>query len=559
MSKKTGGLGRISFLLGSSVLVFMASILFLNSGLFVLRRSISPAGFYIAFAAALFYIAWGARNYFDKKAVIISAILSLVLLGTVFLSLDVAGRFYDLSYDGQAYHQEAIIHLNNGWNPIYSLPLQGEFRRWVNYYAKAPWIYASQVYKTSGHIEQGKAFNFLLILAAFFLSFAAFLAFDEKKRGLALILSIALALNPVSIYQTLSFYVDGQLASLLTALAALSYLCFVRSDRLTLLALSLCTIMVVNAKFTGLIYALIFNAGLGLWFFLKKRGEILKIAGLIAATYLVAVFFIGYNPYVTNTLRNGHPFYPVAGSKAINVYSNKLPANFQNAGRFQKLFTSIFSRTENVFGPNGTTTWKWPFAVSALELATLATADVRIGGFGPWFGGAFLLSCILILLSLPSIFPPRKHPFGSAILGMIIFVSLSVAVNPESWWLRYVPQLWMIPLTAAALSLYAPRKKTNAAFAWILMMALAANIFMVAIPYCRGQSIENIEFNRELQYLAGRPKPVFVNFNNFSSNRLRFIETGIAYKEVDGAPQDQEHLRSFHLVGSETRVWVNDR
>ncbi|UUZ83650.1 hypothetical protein LJK88_07435 [Paenibacillus sp. P26] len=46
----------------------------------------------------------------------VSAGISALLFAAGFI---VCGYFFDLSYDGQAYHQEAIIHLSNGWNPVY--------------------------------------------------------------------------------------------------------------------------------------------------------------------------------------------------------------------------------------------------------------------------------------------------------------------------------------------------------------------------------------------------------------------------------------------------------
>jgi len=79
---------------------------------------------------------------------------------------------------------------------------------WINHYAKGAWLRAAAVQALSGQLEQGKAFGPLLMVAAALLVFAAAAAAVGRWR--AGILAALAALNPVSVCQILTFYVDGQ-------------------------------------------------------------------------------------------------------------------------------------------------------------------------------------------------------------------------------------------------------------------------------------------------------------------------------------------------------------
>lgn len=542
-------LERASFVLGSSILVFLASILVLNSALFVVHRPISPAGLPVALAAAVVFIFLSARKYFGKVYLPSVGIVTAAFLGLIVSCALVSGIFFDVSYDGQTYHQEAVVRLNNGWNPVHDPPLQGEHGLWINHYPKAPWICAAQFYRVTGSIEQAKSVNLLLIIASFFLALAAFLNFDPRRPKRALVFSLLLALNPVAVYQSLCFYVDGQLASLFLALIALSYFFYRRLDRPTMLVFAACTVLLFNIKFTGVVYGLVLAGGLAAWLFLKRSPGVFKLASLTLACLVVTLFFVGYNPYLTNVIRKGHPFYPLAGPKAKNIIIQQEPLNFRQAGRAKKLWISIFSRTENV-SRSGTTAAKWPFGIGISELQALTTSDIRIGGFGPWFGGAMLLSIVIIISALAGIFAKPTNPAARGLLGMILVVAISVLVNPESWWARYAPQLWMIPVGASILGLSAPKKKMMTSLSKILVLVLALNILIVSIAYFTGQSIGTWRLNQQLNDLTDCLQPVEVSFKGFTANKLRFAERGIAYREEEDIPGSQ----SIRLYGSETRV-----
>ena len=79
-----------------------------------------------------------------------------------------ASVFPDNSWDGLAYHQEAVLRLAAGWNPLFES--SGSYgtgeELYLDHYAKGPWIAAAAVLKATGHVEAGKAFNLTTMLAA---------------------------------------------------------------------------------------------------------------------------------------------------------------------------------------------------------------------------------------------------------------------------------------------------------------------------------------------------------------------------------------------------------
>src|SRR5579884_2328303 len=46
-------------------------------------------------------------------------------LAAVALALVVAGRVYDMSFDGQNYHLEGVLRLARGWNPFWTWDIPG--------------------------------------------------------------------------------------------------------------------------------------------------------------------------------------------------------------------------------------------------------------------------------------------------------------------------------------------------------------------------------------------------------------------------------------------------
>lgn len=515
---------------GLTILVFTASLFITASLLFAVRIPITPVHFWIATASTLVFAWFAVKHRFQDKQPLYFAV-TLALPFVLFMAfLWVSGQFYDITYDGQAYHQETAILLKDGWNPFYDKPLQLSTGHaiWINHYARGPEIVAAVLYAVTGNIELSKVFNFLLIAGSFFTALSALLTIGPNKIARSLLIALVLACNPVSVYQALGFYIDGQLASLLLYLIALSYLLFAEADRWILSAFSLCLILTVNNKFTAIGYAAVIGLGLLVALYMSEKFARLKIVlnvGIVSA--LLGLLAFGFNPYVTNTIRDGHPFFPLAGPGAKDVVEQFTPESFKTMNPLKRLVVSTFSVSEANSSTMLDTTLKMPFTFTWKELSRFSEPDVSIAGFGPLFGGTMLLAAAILLLSLR-----LSVSRTMAALSISVVLLGSAAINSAAWWARYVPQLWVIPAIFAVLGFSYESKKAVSALSWLLIGVMSLNIALLACTNVSFQWQANQTLKAQLQTVAKAEQPVPVTFTYTWSNRARFERLGIAYKEA---------------------------
>lgn len=549
-----------TLLLGITLLLFMAAIVISTSVLFLFGVPVSAFSFWLSVAVAFICLLGAIYTFvpvFRGRWIAWTLAGLLVIAG---LCWYVSATTYDLSFDGQTYHQEAIMLLAQGWNPVLDPPLlspsQEEiakmdgkeiltaFYLWINHYAKGPWLLDAVMYKVTNQIELGKMFNLLLLFSSFLLSVAAMLAAYPQKKTRAVLISLLLACNPVVICQATSYYIDGQLGSLILIICALGVLLFKRYHGWVLAALCAALMLLAEVKFTALVYAMLLGGGIFLLFlFYDKQRRWKRLLAAFVASFVLAVAVVGYNPYVTNTLTKGHPFYPLAGPHAVDIMTYNSPHDFRGISSIEKLAISLFAKSANIAGKDETSL-KFPFTITSAELKVFNAPDVRVAGFGPLFGGAFLLLLIVLVAVLAG---DRRKAAPLLLICGILFAS--VLVNPESWWARYVPQLWMIPVLVAIAGLES-RNTFSRNASWVLLGVLLINMVMVNGAHISGQSWVNEAAKQQLADIKASKKTVLIDFHHFNSNRLRLQEAGIPY--VEGKIDDKD-ANAKGLVASRAR------
>lgn len=524
-----------SLLAGLSLLVFTAATFAVTTLLFLVHVEITAANLFIALAVTAAFVWFAAKAYFPDHRPLYFGISFITASALFFIFLAVSGSFYDLSYDGQTYHQEGILRMADGWNPFYqTLGEQGvPYAIWIDHYAKAGETTAAALYAVTGHIELSKVFNFLLIAGSFFLSFAALAACLPNKRGLAAIFALLLACNPVSIYQSLSFYVDGQLGSLLICLVALSVLIYIQYNHYLIAAFSLCMMLTINNKFTAIAYVGIMCIGLvAALYITQKHGLLKKMLIAMTASTIIGVVILGFNPYVTNTMKYQNPFYPLAGEDAKDVVAAFTPTSFMTMNRFEEAAVSYFSQSEGNSTKRDATTLKLPFTFSMDELKYYGIPDTAIGGFGPLFSGVLVLSLLILIMAF--LF---NIPRTVVVLGLLVILFASVFINYAAWWARYVPHLWLLPFITALLGFSFEERKVIRGVSWLMVAVLFVNVAMVSYSYFDLQSESNKALKNQLQTLKQAAQPVTAHFSYAFSNKNRLKEYGIEYTEVKEEPK----------------------
>ena len=410
-------------ILGSSIVFFLFASLLLTSLAFLFRIPISSSHFWVAAASTLLYAIISLVSDSGPQRVVNFSWVIFLLVFSFLLCLMVSQSFFDISYDGQAYHQEAILQLNRGWNPFYeqlTSPQSNNMHRWLNHYSKGVWFYAAMIFKVTKDIESGKLFHLWLMIAALFVTLSFLLRIETVSRSLAVLIGFLVAFNPVSIYQSLSYYLDGQLMSLMIILVVVLGFIYRESKWVHYGSLLMVLSVLVNVKLTAGIYSgLILIGYLGmLW--VKSKFEQFRRT-LICALIALSLGFIlfGFNPYITNTLQMGNPFYPALGTDRSDYTYPQFPANFIGKNSVYLLFYSIFSKSDNVRGLEKRAYLKIPFTVSKDELQAFTDTNAKQGGFGPLFGGgdtAILLdhpgSVMEPLFKTAKDGPPKKQSGG---------------------------------------------------------------------------------------------------------------------------------------------------
>lgn len=543
-------LASFSFLLGSTLLAFMFFILLLGSLGFVVGMPLTGVTIWLSAICTFVYGYVGTRFYFKEEASRIFPKLGVSVVVLFISFMYISGLFYDITYDGQVYHQEAVSKLADHWNPVheYLTKERANSAILLNHYAKGPWIYEGALYTATRQLEQCKVFNFLLIIASFLLTFSAMRNQERFNVKQSALFSLLMALNPVSIYQSLSFYIDGQLASALLCLFASAYQLITKQDKLVLCSFVMSIALAVNVKFTGVVYVVACIGLVGGWLWLLKSKHLYKkfIKTAIAGLF-IGICVIGYNPYITNTLYYGHPFYPLyGGSQTLDIMTSNSPIGFMKMNPLEKIFVSNFSMSNNDFDTEKPIL-KIPFRVTGQEIKPFVYgADIRIGGFGPWFSGILVIVGMIVILMYRGRMGNQQYKY---LAGLVASIMLTVLINPEAWWARYVPQLWLVPIVIAAVA-WSDGKKTVRYLGTGLVGAILINIGIITYPYIVGNYYSTQAFDLELQSIAAQHRPLNIYFGEFTSNYVRFQRWGIEYVDVppDIADVNIENIRYKSLT-----------
>lgn len=530
----------------SGSFVLTAGLLFLMMP--VLSFCISSLGFIAGLSITSFHfpllilISAGFVFVIVKKIEGESGIMPFLMAFLLFGVLSIWGMLhlngvYDTSYDGTWYHQEAILNLYKGWNPYYRVLTPEDGSQYgpyyVNHYPKAAWIAEAVVYAFTNKIEMAKVINLWFATGLLFISLYVFMLFKRMPFWLALLLSILLGLNPVSLYQFYSFYVDGILGASLMAMIFLLVSRVLTSKKIfTLLAL-LIFVFLANIKFTGLVYGVVVLAFYLLYLLWKKQDLVSDLIKTCLAG-LFAVLIMGYPTYVTNTIRNSHPFFPIMGPESFGdvIAAIPQPANFKEKNRFEKFGIALFAEPVWSRAPLETRPKHLFKLVSDKHYFT--RTDFELSGLGPYQAEFFLLfiPAFLLLLCL-------KIPYKKETLFVLFMLFCCSFINSEVWYARYAPQLWLLGIILiVALSQHVYAKYVS----FLLTAALLFNITVLAVLYLNGNIHNSIEAHRQINALKRLKRPASivkgwqVTFETRAKEaglNYRFVNLDSTYKETD--------------------------
>lgn len=513
-----------AYLIGAALVIWAGGLLVAAGTSLAFGAGVGWASVGSAALFTLVTIYWIAGLFFPnhrpiefRRAIVASA-------GIIAVSLLVATAVYDSSWDGQTYHAEGLLAIADGWNP-YRNPISpgSAFGHWQIFHSKGAWLAGGSIVAAAGHPEAGKALNFVLAVASYALALPALVRIGVSQRPRILFGAALIALNPVVVSQLFTYYVDGLLASALSITVCLLILFDKWPNWITGIPLIAASLLVMSVKLHGAIYLTMIALGFAAWHWISRRrgGWLLLACGLFV--YLIGIS-LNANPFISHYGRRfaetGSPFRE-NDFVVLNIYSNT-PEAFRDRGWMEKFTVSLFSRYD--YGRR--VELKVPLTLSAEEIGWMF--DARVSGFGPFFSGGILFTAVALIAGLRHLSAP-SYPWI-----ILIVTALSVISNPEAWWARYVPQVWLVVVLIALL----PARSNNR---WMrlwqraALAILAFNVLWLLVMALLGAANGNRLATTTIAELRARPTtpPIEIDFAGAALTRAHIDRAFIPYIEVN--------------------------
>jgi hypothetical protein len=523
------------------------------------------------FATNYFFGQKNKYRYLKTTGLSISLIISLIFISNF---------FYDISFDGQWYHQETIIQLKNKWNPVFNklvIPVNENATSgtevWctgidkpvykgknsgkpafnlkflnINHFSKGIETIEASIYALTNRIETGKSVNGIFLLASFFLALSFLYKIDHISNLWKWLLAILISFNPITLTQLLSFCVDGVMASSLLSLLVISCLLFQDSNRYYLWILASIITLSCDIKYTSLVFTAIFCLGFLITILINKNKKLFNRV-LIVCVFggMTGIFICGFHPYLTNFIREHNMFYGLKETKD-EIWSITPPA-YRNLNRFEKLFLSLSSHTDSYSDNNSSIAdmLKIPFTVNKNELLNANDPEVKFSAFGPFFSGALLIALLIFFIALTGFY--RSAVFKKELMVLVI-ISSTIVIMPNSWWGRNVPQCWLIPVSILFMSEFISFKYDKL-LKGSLCFALGLNVIWATLAIIFNLFI-SVHIDYQLSQLKDLHLPVTVEYcpyRSFKSNRVRFYESDIPFLEK---PVTGNYI--YNIIHSNTRI-----
>ncbi|MCM1369559.1 MAG: hypothetical protein NC204_04225 [Candidatus Amulumruptor caecigallinarius] len=442
------------------------------------------------------------------KSVVDSGACALLLI-TLFISL--TSLVDDCSFDGNWYHQEIVALLMAGWNPFdlsYPLP---ETTLWTPHYTKGLETICAASALSTNHIESGKGMNLVFIMSAALIIYFCLKKYGQKmwpqkkRNRYALLLTLMAISNIVVVTQSIVFYTDYPLYLLLLLTIAFSYLLYSQPDSKAFsMMLGATVVLAITIKFNIFFFEGLWILLILTWCLCRKKYALSRKIFIASAAGLIAGLALSYHPYVTNIIVAGHPLYPLMGEGAEDIMTHNTPEIYWGHNRIVNFFISYFNPHTGI------------------------GCDMRIGGFG------IFMPVLLIMSVAALIIWHRKIP---ALTYWVFFAIIaSCFIFEQSWWSRYIAQLWLAPCVVAGSLSMIPRKTTTK-FIWQAMAAMGILTGIMAMGFTVVTSgLCTISHNRFYTAVSGRSVRVY----NMTAQMQRLLmEHNIKWTETDKIERDK--------------------
>lgn len=485
------------FYAGLFLLIFIFLNIFVPSFMFIFKASISKIYCYISLLLSIVVVYWLMKKnkILNIKTLIVSIFIPIII---ILVSINVSGKFFDSTWDGNMYHKAAIGYLMDGWNPleedIQSFDAKQESPKdllewshlWIDHYPKASYVFGASIGVITNNVESGKSINILSIFVLFCFS-VSLLLYKKRNVIFSIIFSLVVVTCTTIGSQIFTNFIDG-LVYLYIFMIMYFFIANEQKDYVNKNVLY-CTyfmilIILINIKFSSFGYAGLLCLGYYIWYIIRlirkkyDMKEFLKFTGISALAVILAVFVVGVSVYPKNLIDHGHPFYPLMGKGSKEIMLQETLYSLEHASPIKRFLVSTFSEAMNLSRASMVeATLKIPFSIHQNELEFAQTYDLRISGNGLLFSG-ILVICLLLLI--PLMIKEYKNDKKNFILYFIpLLISLAmVFIMEDLWWARYFPQIHFVVFIVLLLF---DKYKSESYILKFLIIVVLLNNFMFLI------------------------------------------------------------------------------
>jgi hypothetical protein len=427
-----------------------------------------------------------------KKQLLFIPFAAVVTIGLSIVGSAAWSHTFDTSYDGQYYHEPAIVALSQGWDPLYraeprfSVP-EPAIQALDAGSPKVMWSIEASIYSLTGSLNAATIVNPILCLIALCFVYDCLRTLGLTHRS-ALLLAILSTGTILMIDQIFSFREDAlSYDMVLIGLASIGKL--LRSNRhqatyLACLATSLLFLAGMKLSNLYIFLGLLVAAGFVIQ---RKKLYRLRRVQLTVAGLCVSGILLLWNPYVTNIAHfhaYDYPYNQPVFARSLRLTG--VPANIRHDNRFELFYYGLFSASDlsDASTPSAYAHLKIPFSFDVADVSAEAQDDSKlVGGYGVLFSGIFLLCMVAIgYLALRKKTARDKRALGWVVVYTICAL-VACLLEPIPNYARYNGQLYILPIAILIAIMVLSHKSTFLKLMQWLIIDLVFDLFPAAINY----------------------------------------------------------------------------
>jgi hypothetical protein len=191
---------------------------------------------------------------------------------------------------------------------------------------------------------------------------------------------------------------------------------------------------------------------------------------------------------------------------------------------------SIFGRPGNQpYREGKNASLMWPFTAHMHDLYSYTYQESRVAALGPYFSACFLLS---VALAVWLLFELDSSSRWLLVLALATIVA-SLLISKDSWWPRYGPQLWLLPIVPTVLAFGETASRLQVRLTWGLIALLFFNAGIVATVRFNWETRASLTLRHQLRDLrnSGQEYEFSTRFFDDSATE-RLTEAHVRFRDL---------------------------